>query len=165
MENVSYYIISIFILIILLFGVFKKTNNYEAFVNGALEQMKEGINIFPFLLGMLVAVNTLRASGMLTDLIRSTSIPSEFLIQGVFRPVSNQAALSLMIDIVKTYGIDSKEGIASGVLQGGSETTIYVLGVYLATTMVKKTKHLYVVGLLGNVIAFILSILLLLFIL
>ena len=165
MENVSYYIISIFILIILLFGVFKKTNNYEAFVNGALEQMKEGINIFPFLLGMLVAVNTLRASGMLTDLIRSTSIPSEFLIQGVFRPVSNQAALSLMIDIVKTYGIDSKEGIASGILQGGSETTIYVLGVYLATTKVKKTKHLYEVGLLGNVIAFILSILLLLFIL
>ena len=81
---------------------FKKTNVYDAFVSGALEQMKEGINIFPFLLGMLVAVNTLKASGMLSDIIRLDTIPSEFMIQGVFRPVSNQAALSLMIDIVKT---------------------------------------------------------------
>lgn len=164
MENISYYIISIFILIILMFGFFKKTRVYDAFIDGALEQMKEGINIFPFLLGMLVAVNTLRASGLLTDLIKPTTIPSEFIIQGVFRPVSNQAALSLMIDIVKNFGVDSKEGIASGILQGGSETTIYVLGVYLACTKVKKTKHLYFVGLLGNLIAFTLTLLLLLFI-
>lgn len=165
MENISYYVISFFILIILVYGLIKKSNVYDSFVNGALEQMKEGVNIFPFLMGMLVAVNTLKASGLLTDFIRLDTIPSEFMIQGVFRPVSNQAALSLMIDIVKTFGVDSKEGIASAILQGGSETTIYVLGIYLACTKVKKTKHLYFVGLLGNVIAFILSLLLLLFIL
>ena len=59
MENISYYVISFFILIILVYGLIKKSNVYDSFVNGALEQMKEGINIFPFLMGMLVAVNTL----------------------------------------------------------------------------------------------------------
>ena len=164
MENVSYYIISIFILIVLIFGLFKKCNIYDSFVHGALEQMKEGINILPFLMGMLVAVTTLKSSGLFTDIIRTTKIPTEFMIQGFFRPVSNQAALSMMIDIIRTFGIDSKEAIASGILQGGSETTIYVLGVYLACTHVKKTKHLYYVGLLGNLICFILTLLLLLFI-
>ena len=67
--------------------------------------------------------------------------------------------------IIKEFGIDSKESIASGILQGGSETTVYVLGVYLACTHVKKTKHLYYVGLFGNVLSFILTLLLLLFIL
>ena len=90
--------------------------------------------------------------------------PTEFMIQGFFRPVSNQAALSMMIDIIKTFGVDSKEAVASGILQGASETTIYVLGVYLACTHVKKTKHLYYVGLLGNLLCFILTLLLLLFI-
>ena len=165
MENVSYYVIGFFILIVMLFGVIKKTNVYDSFVHGALEQMKEGINILPFLMGMLVAVNTLKNSGLLTDFIKANTLPSELMIQGFFRPVSNQAALTMMIDIIKTFGVDSKEGIASGILQGGSETTIYVLGVYLSITHVKKTKYLYFVGLLGNLVAFILSILLLLFIL
>ena len=165
MENISYYIISIFILIVLIYGLIKKSNIYDSFVHGALEQMKEGINILPFLMGMLVAVNTIKSSGLFTDIIRTTNIPTEFMIQGFFRPVSNQAALSMMIDIIKTFGIDSKEAIASGILQGGSETTIYVLGVYLACTHVKKTKHLYFVGLLGNLICFILTLLLLIFIL
>ena len=165
MENISYYVICIFILIVLIYGLFKKSNVYDSFVSGALEQMKEGINILPFLLGMLAAVNTLKASGLLSDLIKPTTIPAEFMIQGFFRPVSNQAALSVMIDIIQKFGIDSKEGIASGILQGGGETTVYVLGVYLACTHVKKTKHLYYVGLFGNVVCFILTLLLLLFIL
>ena len=165
MENISYYVIGVFILIVLIFGIVKHSNVYDSFVRGALEQMKEGINIFPFLMGMLVAVNTIKASGLFTDLIKITTIPSEFVIQGVFRPISNQAALSMMVDIVKTFGVDTKEGLASSILQGSSETTIYVLGVYLACTKVKKTKHLYFVGLLGNLVAFLLTLVLLLFIL
>lgn len=165
MENISYYIISIFILIILFHGLFKKIGVYDSFILGAKNQMKEGIGILPFLLGMLVAVNTLKSSGLFTDLFKGTSIPTEFIIQGFFRPVSNQAALSMMIELVDKYGIDSKEGIVSGILQGGSETTIYVIGLYLAMTKVKKTRYLYPLGLLGNVICFILCLLLLLFIL
>ena len=165
MENISYYIISLFILLVLVYGLLKKCNIYDSFVIGALEQMKDGINILPFLMGMLVAVTTIKSSGLFSDFIKTTSLPTEFMIQGIFRPVSNQAALTLMIDIIKEFGIDSKESIASGILQGGSETTVYVLGVYLACTHVKKTKHLYYVGLFGNVLSFILTLLLLLFIL
>ena len=50
MENISYYVIGVFILIVLIFGIVKHSNVYDSFVRGALEQMKEGINIFPFLI-------------------------------------------------------------------------------------------------------------------
>lgn len=165
MENISYYIISIFIIIILVHGLIKKTKVYDAFTLGAKYQMKEGIGLFPFLLGMLVAVNTIKSSGLFTDLFKQTTIPTEFMIQGFFRPVSNQAALSMMLEVIKKFGIDSKESLVSGILQGGSETTIYVIGLYLALTKIKKTRHLYFVGLLGNLVCFIICILLLLFIL
>ena len=108
--------------------------------------MKEGITIFPYILCMLVAVEVLKASGLLTDLFSSSKIPSELFVQGVLRPSSSHASLSMMLQIFKTYGVDSKIGITSAVLQGGSDTTIYVMGLYFGSVGIKKTRHSYIIG-------------------
>lgn len=154
MENISYFFIIGFILIILIHGIIKKTNVYDSFIDGAKYQMKEGITIFPYLLCMLVAVNVFQASGILNDLIHTTKIPNELFIQGAFRPASSHASMSIMLQILKQYGPDSKAGMASSILQGGSDTTIYVMGLYFGSIGIKKTRHAYVIGLISDCVCF-----------
>ncbi len=160
MQNLSYYIILGFVGLVLLYSLIKKNNAYESFINGCKESMTTGITILPYLLVMYVAVNVFKASGILTDIIKIDVIPSELLIQGVFRPVSSHASLSMMISIINTYGVDSKAGLVSSVLQGGSDTTIYVMGLYFGYVRIKKTRHAYPIGLLCDLICFILCMLL-----
>lgn len=122
--------------------------------------MKSGIVILPYLLVMYVAVNVFKASGILTDLINTKVLPSELLIQGIFRPASSHASLSMMVSIIDTYGVDSKAGFISSVLQGGSDTTIYVMGLYFGYIGIKKARHSYVVGIISDIVCFILCIIL-----
>lgn len=160
MQNISYYVILIFIGIVLVYSIIKKNNAYESFINGCKDSMKTGITILPYLLVMYVAVNVFKVSGILSDLIHFDKIPSELFIQGVFRPVSSHASLSMMVSIINTYGVDSKVGMISSILQGGSDTTIYVMGLYFGYIGIKKTRHAYVVGLLCDFICFLLCLLL-----
>lgn len=122
--------------------------------------MKSGISLLPFLLVMYVAVGVFKASGLLTDIIRFKAIPSEIFIQGLFRPVSSHASFSVMMSTINTYGIDSKEGFISTILQGGSDTTFYVMGLYFGYAGIKKTRHAYAVGIITDFICFILCIIL-----
>ena len=160
MQNFSYYVILIFILVVLIFSIFKKNNAYDSFINGSKDAMKSGIVILPYLLVMYVAVNVFKVSGFLDDLINTKNIPSDLLIQGIFRPASSHASLSMMVSIIDTYGVDSKAGFISSVLQGGSDTTIYVMGLYFGYIGIKKTRHSYIVGVISDIVCFILCIIL-----
>lgn len=164
MENISYYIIAGFIIIILVHAIYKKTNAYDAFIKGAFDSLKVGIQILPYLLCMFVAINVFKASGILNDLISFRKIPSELFIQGIFRPVSSHASLSMMLSIFKEYGVDSSVGTISSILQGGSDTTVYVMGLYFGSIGVKKTRHAYAIGLISDCLCFIMCIALLLII-
>lgn len=163
MSNFSYYFIIIIVFIILFFAFINKTDAYTSFVNGAKKNMIEGIKILPYLLVMYVAIQVFKASNILSN-ITNNVIPKELIVEGIFRPISSHASLSVMLDIFQTYGVDSKEGIASTILEGGSDTTIYVMGLYFGTIGIKKTRHSYFVGLLCDLLCLILTILLFLFV-
>lgn len=163
MENASYYIIAVFVLIILGHGLIKKVNIYDAFIEGAFVQMKEGLTIFPYLLCMIVAVNVFNASGILKDIFNFKKMPEELFVQGVFRPISSHASLSVMLDIFKNYGVDSKEAVTSSILQGGSDTTVYVMGLYFGSVGIKKTRYAYTVGLISDAVCFLLCLVIFLY--
>lgn len=158
MENVSYFIILGFILIVLIYSLFKKNNAYNSFLEGCKDSMKIGVTILPYLLVMYVAVNVFKASHFLDDLIKLNRLPNEIIMQGAFRPISSHASLSMMLSTISKYGVDSKEGIVSAILQGGSDTTVYVFGLYFGIAGIKKTRHAYFVGLLCDLIATLLCI-------
>lgn len=160
MQNISYLIVLAFVVIVFLYSFIKRNNAYESFITGCKDSMKSGITILPYLLVMYVAVAVFKASGILTDIFRYSSLPSELFIQGVFRPVSSHASLSMMVSIINTYGVDSKIAVISSVLQGGSDTTIYVMGLYFGYIGIKKTRHSYTVGLISDLICFLLCLLL-----
>lgn len=162
--SLSNFIIPLFLIIVFLYSTFKKTDAYDAFIEGCNDGIKQSFSILPFLLSMYVAVKVLDSSGIIEDIIKLKSIPSELFIQGIFRPVSSNASLSYMIDIFEVYGVDSPEGVVSSILQGCTDTTLYVITLYFGSIGVKKYRYSVFIGLLSDLLCFVICVLMYFFI-
>jgi spore maturation protein SpmB len=140
-----------FIVAILLFGVIKKINTYELFIDGAKQGFKLAIDLIPYLIAMLVAIGMLRQSGALglvTDWIKSgvtfLGVDSRFvdlLPNGLMKPLSGSGARAMMIETMQHYGPDSFQGRLASIMQGSTETTFYILAVYLGAIGLKHTRY------------------------
>lgn len=148
MQAVSTLSIPIVILIIVSFGLMRKTPVYDCFTEGVKDGLKTAVNIIPAILGLLVAVAMLRASGVL-DLIAAflrplTSLihlPDDLLPLALFRPVSGSGSLGILTDILNRLGADSFAGRAASIMTGSTETTFYTLAVYFGAVHVKYIRH------------------------
>ncbi|MDR4936448.1 spore maturation protein [Rossellomorea marisflavi] len=156
---VSLWMIPLLIGFILLYGTWKKVPTYESFVEGGKEGIKIAVSIIPFLIGMLVAITIFRESGALeffVDLIRpgllAIGIPPEIVPLAIIRPISGTAALGMMSDMVAAYGPDSFIGRLASVLQGSTDTTLYVLTVYFGAVGIRRMGDAIKVGLLADVV-------------
>lgn len=154
--NINLYIIPLFIIIIFLTAIIKGINAYDSFIIGAREGLKTVEKIFPLLLSMIFATSILRASGIIEFLFKDFNfyIPSEIIMQSLFRPLSGNASLAMMTDIYQIYGVDSKEALYSSVLQGSSDTTIYVITLYFGSVGITKYRYAIILGLLADLLGF-----------
>lgn len=66
------------------------------------------------------------------------------------RPISGNASLAVLSNIFSKYGTDSYYGFLASVIQGATDTTIYVLALYFASVKIKKTKYSLLVGLFAD---------------
>ena len=126
-------------------------NVFSSFVDGVSSGLKTGITIFPYILGMLVAISLFRNSGVFE--IVSGMIAKLFLLLGIkkdivdafpvamLRPFSSTGSRGFMIDSMQTYGVDSLTGRLSCVFQCSAETTFYVIAVYFGSVHVKNTRY------------------------
>ena len=162
-------ILLIFILIVL-GGLYKKVDVFDAFVDGAKGGFETAIRIIPYLVGMLVAISLLRTSGSFDVLI--VGMKNLFAMMGadtrfvdglptaLIKPFSGGGARGMMVDTMKTFGPDSFAGKLSCVLQGSSDTTFYVIAVYFGAISVKNTRYAVWAMLLADLVGVITSILL-----
>ena len=67
-EYISNLIILAIVIGIPVFGAWRKVNVYDSFIEGAKEGFEVAVNIAPYLVGMLVAIGMLRASGAIDSL-------------------------------------------------------------------------------------------------
>lgn len=163
MEIISKIILPFFVLVIILYGVKKKVNIYDSFLEGAKDGLVTVFNIFPAILGMIFAINIFLDSHILNylmSLLRNTNIPIEIIPMAILRPISGTASLAILNDILKIYGPDSYMGILSSILQGCTDTTIYVIALYYGTIKIKKIKHSLIVGLFSDLVGIIMAFLL-----
>ena len=163
---ISLWMIPIIIGFILLYATFKKVPTYETFVEGGKEGIKIAISIIPILVGMHVAISIFRAAGALDIQVESVrpamqaiGIPAEIVPLSIIRPISGTAALGMTTDMIATYGPDSFMGRLASVLQGSTDTTLYVITVYFGAVGIKKMGDALKVGLLADVVGIIVSIL------
>lgn len=146
--------IPILVLVVIIYGVYKKINVYDSFIIGAKEGLPMVKSMFFSLLAMIFGVNIFLKSGVvdyffnfLKPLIVLMHIPSEVLPVAIMRPLSGSFGLALLNDMYKVYGPDSFISILASVIQGSSDTTIYVVTLYFGTIGIKKIKYALWVGL------------------
>lgn len=162
---ISLWFIPVLIAFILLYGTFKKVPTYEHFVEGGKEGIKIAFDIIPFLVGMLAAITVFRASGALDffmNLFRpwleAIGVPAEIAPLAIIRPISGNAALGMTSDLIASHGPDSYIGRLAAVLQGSTDTTLYVLTVYFGAVGIRKMGDALKVGLLADVVGIIAAI-------
>ena len=156
-------IIPIYISIIIIYGFIRKKECFDLFYEGALKGINTSVKLFPTILALIFSVNVFTKSGiieLLTRIIPFKAIPVELIIQALLRPISANSSLLLMNSIYQKYGADSSVGNIATIIQGCSDTTIYVLTVYFGFIKIKKTRYALKVGLLTDVITFIVAIIL-----
>ena len=126
-------------------------------MDGAKEGMGLIKEIFPTLLAMLSIITLLRASGMISDLgeflYRSLNLDkssSELIPLILFRPISGSASISVFSSVCKEYGPDSMVCKVGSVIQGSTDTTLYVLSLYFSSIGIVKWKHSLKSGLIAD---------------
>ena len=144
-------LILLIFLLIVMGGVYKKINIFDAFIDGAKEGFNTCVKIIPYLVGMLVAISLLRTSGVFDLIINgmkwtveSLSMDTRFvdgLPTALIKPLSGSGARGMMIDTMTTFGVDSFPARLSAILQGSSDTTFYVIAVYFGAVGVKNTRY------------------------
>jgi len=144
-------LILLIFLLIVLGGVYKKINIFDAFIDGAKEGFNTCVKIIPYLVGMLVAISLLRTSGVfdliingMKWIVESLSMDTRFvdgLPTALIKPLSGSGARGMMIDTMTTFGVDSFPARLSAILQGSSDTTFYVIAVYFGAVGVKNIRY------------------------
>lgn len=148
------------IIIFIAWGIWKKANVYDAFIDGAKEGFTTAVRIIPYLVAFLVGIGVFRASGamdILVDgigwLVGLTGVDTTFvgaLPTALMKSLSGSGANGLMIDTMQQYGADSLVGRMSCVVRGASDTTFYILAVYFGSVGITKTRNAVTCGLLAD---------------
>ena len=148
------------ILFFIVWGVWKKINVYDAFIEGAKEGFTTAVRIIPYLVAFLVGIAVFRTSGAMDLLVQGIGyligllgVDTSFvgaLPTALMKALSGSAANGLMIDAMNQYGADSFVGRMSCVVRGASDTTFYILAVYFGSVGVSKTRNAVTCGLLAD---------------
>ncbi len=148
LANISNIIIPAIIFYIVAYGLISHTKVYEDFIKGAADGFKTVIQIMPTLIGLMIAVGVLRASGFL-DFLAGTigrltegiNLPAEIVPLIFIKMFSSSAATGLVLDIFKKYGTDSYIGMMTSILVSCTETCFYTMSVYFMAAKVTKTRY------------------------
>ncbi len=145
---ISDFIVPFLILAIVSYGILQETNVYDNFIKGARSGFLTVIKIMPTLIGLMVAVGILRASGFL-DFISSIighftsyiGFPGQLVPLSIVKMFSSSAATGLLLDIYKESGTDSLSGLIASISMSCTETIFYTMSVYFMSAKVTKTRY------------------------
>ena len=150
MEQIGAAALPVIIGVILLFGFFKGVDVFDAFVSGAKEGIHTTLGLLPTLIGLIVAVSMVRASGLLDALC------------ALCEPLANAAGISTEVlptlSLLEQFGPDSETGKIASVLASSTETTFYAVTVYFGAVGCKKLRHTIPAALAGDCMAVVLSV-------
>lgn len=154
----SFYILPCLIIIIIIFSLFNKSKLYDAFVDGCLNGFNICLKIAPILISMFLATNLLNESGLLNNLfVNFTFFPFELIVQSLFKLLSHSASLLIMIDIYNKYGVDSKTGIVSTIIQNSSDTVFYIIFLYYGFIKKENPNKSIFIGILINIVCLLIA--------
>lgn len=167
LSNISNIIIPVILFYIVAYGISNRCNVYEDFIRGAKDGFHTVIQIMPTLIGLMVAVGVLRASGFLEfigelfgGVADRLGFSSELVPLMFVKMFSSSAATGLVLDIFKNHGPDSLIGLTTSIMMSCTETIFYTMSVYFLAAKVTKTRYTLKGALLATLAGIIASIVL-----
>lgn len=164
--KISSLVVPFIIFLILIYGIKKKINVYDTFLEGAKGSFDIIFNIFPSMLAMFLGVNIFINSGLLDvifnvlrPLFNLIKVPLEIVPMALMRPLSGSSSLALLNNILSSAGPDSLAGRIGSIIQGSTDTTFYVISLYFGSVGIKKIKYSLWVGIIADIIGIVASIL------
>lgn len=161
-------VIFTFIAVFLCCGIVKKINLYETFISGAKEGFNIAVQIIPYLVAMLAAIAVLRYSGILdavvwclSQLFSLLGFNTDFvpaLPTALMKPLSGNGARAMMLETMQNYGADSFPAFVASVVQGSTDTTLYITALYFGAVKIAKTRHALPCALFADLIGIITAI-------
>ena len=143
--------------IIIIYGYAKNVAMYDSFVEGASDGMKTVVGILPTIIGLMVAVGILRASGafdlfsrMISPITSRLGYPNEAVPLTLMRLVSSSASTGLLVDLFKKYGPDSYIGRFVSIMMSCTETVFYTMSVYFMSVKITKTRYTLAGAIIAN---------------
>ena len=159
------YFIPLVVIIIIIYGIYKKIDIFDTFIIGVKEGMKLSINLFPTIFAMIIAITMITDSGIINyicNLIKPLFIkiafPTEVIPLAILRPISGSSSLVVLNDILTRYGTDTLIGRLASVMQGSTDTTIYIISMYFTSVGIKKIRYSLWAGLFADIVGIIISI-------
>lgn len=158
------YFIPLVVIIIIIYGIYKKIDIFDTFIMGVKEGMKLSINLFPTIFAMIIAITMITDSGIINyicnimrPLFIKIAFPTEVIPLAILRPISGSSSLVVLNDILTRYGTDTLIGRLASVMQGSTDTTIYIISMYFTSVGIKKIRYSLIVGLLADLLSVIIS--------
>ncbi len=153
----SKYILPILIIFVMLYGLIKKKNIYNAFVIGAKSSFDLVLTSLPYIVAIFVAIEIFNISGLsvifadfVSPFFSVFGIPKELSQLVILKNFSGCGSLALLEDIFATYGADSYIARCGCCIAGCSEAVFYITAVFFSKTGVTKFRYAIPVGILAN---------------
>lgn len=141
-------------------GLYRKIPLFETFIEGAKEGFTTSVKIIPYLIAILVGIGVFRTSGTLDYIVGGIALGVAFmglntdfvpaLPVAFLKPLSGQAARSMMLEITDTYKDNAFVSNLAAIFRGCAETTFYILAVYFGSVNIKKTRYAITGGLIAD---------------
>lgn len=153
------------VVFIIFYGYIKKIDVYDTFIDGVKESFGMIKKLFPTFIAMILAINLFIDSGflkfvfsLLENVISFNRLPIEILPLAIVRPISGSASLAYLNSIFTNYGPDSFIGLLGSVIQGCTDTTLYVISLYFGCIGIKKIRYSLFASLFADLVGIIASI-------
>ena len=149
-----------FLTFFILYAALAGLRVFEVFVDGAKEGIQTVLRIIPYLVGMIVGVGVLRASGTidalagwLRDGLKISGAFPDLLPMVLMRPLSGSGSQAVLANLIDQFGADSYEALSAATMYGSTETTFYVLAVYFGAVGIRRIRHALMAGLVADLVA------------
>ena len=161
LTTLPYYVVLLVLVGIPVYGAARGLDVYGCFIAGASNGLRTIARIAPAMIAMFVAVGMFRDSGALDAAARALSpaaralgIHPDLLILAALRPISGSGALGYLAKLLAAYGPDSAEGLLASVIQGSTDTSLYIIALYFGSVGITRTRHTVPAALLASLAGF-----------
>ncbi len=153
------YVIPVLFVIVLLVALFGKKDAYSYFVEGSRSAVDLMLNVFPYLMTIMMCVEIFRQTGVsgavagfVAPVMRLFGLPEQLTELLLLRPLSGAGALAILDNVFSVYGADTYIGRCASLIYGSCETVFYVSAIYLSQSKTKKLRYAIPVALVSSFI-------------